>query len=88
MGKMSRDKGARSERSLVHLLRDFYGYDVRRGDCFRGEADVIGLWGVWIEVKATQTELGMDTEEDKAIAEMLNSITIIEIVRSMFYINN
>ena len=54
MGKMSRNKGKRSELELVHLLRDFYGYEVRRGDCFRGEADVIGLPGIWIEVKNHQ----------------------------------
>lgn len=52
MGKMSRNKGKRSELILVHFIRDFYGYEVRRGDCFRGEADVIGLPGIWIEVKA------------------------------------
>ena len=35
----------------MHVLRDFYGYDVRRGDCFRHESDVMGLPGVHIEVK-------------------------------------
>lgn len=54
MGKMSREKGKRSELDLVHYLRDFYGIDVRRGDCFRGEADVIGMPGIWIEVKNHQ----------------------------------
>lgn len=54
MGKMSRDKGKRSELELVHLLRDFYGYEVRRGDCFRHQPDIVGMWGIHIEVKNVQ----------------------------------
>ena len=50
-GRSARRKGADGERELVHILRDFYGYDVRRGDCFRHESDVVGLPGVHIEVK-------------------------------------
>lgn len=54
MGKMSHSKGKRSELEIVHLLRDFYGYEVRRGDCFRGQPDVMGLPEIWIEVKNHQ----------------------------------
>lgn len=51
MGKMSRTKGARSEREAVHFIRDYYGYEVRRGDCFRHEPDIVGLEKIHIEVK-------------------------------------
>lgn len=51
MGKMSRAKGKRSELSAVHYIRDYYGYVVRRGDCFRHEPDIVGLDGIHIEVK-------------------------------------
>ena len=53
-GKSSREKGARSERELVHILRDQYGYDVRRGYVFHGEPDVVGLDGIHVEVKAVE----------------------------------
>lgn len=54
-GKGSRDKGARGENQLVHMLRDFYGYkEVRRGRCYYGEADIVGLDGVHIEVKRVE----------------------------------
>lgn len=53
-GKSARDKGARYELELVHILRDFYGYPVRRGYVFQHESDVIGLQGVHCEVKAVE----------------------------------
>lgn len=53
-GKSARDKGARYELELVHILRDFYGYPVRRGYVFQHESDVIGLYGVHIECKAVE----------------------------------
>lgn len=53
-GKSARDKGARYELELVHILRDFYGYPVRRGYVFQHESDVIGLQGVHIECKAVE----------------------------------
>lgn len=49
----SRAKGARFERTLARLLRE-YGYDCRRGQQYsgaNGDADVIGLPGVHIEAK-------------------------------------
>lgn len=57
MGKPSRDKGKRGEREIAGLLRD-YGYDARRGVQYHGGADspdVVGLPGVHIEVKRTET---------------------------------
>lgn len=53
-GRGSKAKGKNGELELMHILRDTYGYKVRRGDCFRGESDVIGLEGVHIEVKRVE----------------------------------
>lgn len=53
-GKASREKGKRRELELVHILRDQYGYNVRRGYVFQHEPDVIGLEGIHIEVKAVE----------------------------------
>lgn len=53
----SRAKGARFERKLAGLLRDF-GYDnARRGQQYsgaNGDADVVGLPGIHIEAKAVE----------------------------------
>lgn len=52
----SRQKGARFERRLAGILRD-YGYDCRRGQQYsgaNGDADVIGLPGIHIEAKAVE----------------------------------
>lgn len=49
----SRQKGARFERSLAKMLRE-YGFEARRGQQFsgaNGDADVIGLPGIHIEAK-------------------------------------
>lgn len=49
----SRSKGARGEREVAKILRD-YGYDCRRGQQYsgaNGDADVVGLPGIHIEVK-------------------------------------
>ena len=56
MGKASRDKGKRGERELASILRD-YGYDARRGQQYcgtHGDADVIGIPGIHIEVKRVE----------------------------------
>lgn len=52
----SKNKGARGERELASLLRK-YGYDTRRGQQYcgaNGDADVVGLPGVHIEVKRVE----------------------------------
>lgn len=52
----SRAKGARFERTLAGMLRD-YGYDCRRGQQYsgaNGDADVVGLPGIHIEAKAVE----------------------------------
>lgn len=56
MGKSQREKGKRGERELARRLRE-YGYDARRGQQYcgiSGDADVIGLPGIHIEVKRTE----------------------------------
>lgn len=52
----SRDKGARGERELSKVLKE-YGYDCRRGQQFsgaNGDADVVGLPGIHIECKRVE----------------------------------
>ena len=52
----SRQKGARGERELAGILRD-YGFDSRRGQQYcglNGDADVIGLPGIHIECKRVE----------------------------------
>ena len=53
-GKAARNKGARYELELAHILRDYYGYPVRRGYVFQNESDLVGLRGVHCEVKAVE----------------------------------
>ena len=54
MGKASRDKGARFERSLDSKFRE-YGYDARRTAQYCGKtgdaSDVVGLPGIHVEAK-------------------------------------
>lgn len=52
----SRQKGARGERELAHLLRE-YGCDTRRGQQYcgaNGDADVVGIPGLHIEAKRVE----------------------------------
>ena len=52
----SKDKGARGERELANKLKE-YGYECRRGQQYcgaNGDADVVGLDGIHIEVKRTE----------------------------------
>ena len=52
----SREKGARGERELAAILRDF-GYEARRGQQYsgaNGDADVVGLPGIHIECKRVE----------------------------------
>lgn len=53
----SRQKGKRGELELAHILKTSYGYEARRGQQYcgaNGDADVVGLPGVHIEVKRTE----------------------------------
>lgn len=52
----SRQKGKRGELEVAHILQK-YGYDARRGQQYcgtSGDADVVGLPGYHIEVKAVE----------------------------------
>ena len=56
-GRMSRNKGKRGEREVAQLLRD-HGIPARRGVQYAGgndSPDVVGLDGVHIEVKRSET---------------------------------
>jgi len=55
-GKYSRNKGKSGERELAAKLRE-HGFEARRGQQYcgaNGDADVIGLDGIHIEVKRTE----------------------------------
>lgn len=56
MSKFSRDKGKRGEREVALILRE-HGFEARRGQQYcgaNGDADVIGIPGLHIEVKRTE----------------------------------
>lgn len=68
MGKMSQRKGAAGERELAHILRDTYGYEVKRGSVFHGESDMVGLPGIHPEVKRVE-HLNIHAAVEQAKAE-------------------
>lgn len=56
MSKFSRDKGKRGEREVALILRE-HGFEARRGQQYcgaNGDADVVGIPGLHIEVKRTE----------------------------------
>lgn len=78
-GKSARDKGARYELELMHILRDFYGYPVKRGYVFQHESDVIGLQGVHIECKAVE-RLNIRKAYKQAVEEALERADGVPVV--------
>lgn len=66
MGRMSRDKGAVAERELWHILNDVYGFETRRGDCFRGQNDLVNIVSIHPEVKRVE-ELKLTTWLKQAV---------------------
>lgn len=50
-GKSNKRRGADAERRLAAIIRDQYGYDVRRGYASANMPDLIGLDGIHIEAK-------------------------------------
>ena len=57
MGKTSRNKGKEGEREVARILRE-KGYDASRGVQYHGgpdSPDVVGLPGVHLEVKRTES---------------------------------
>lgn len=66
-GRSAKRKGANGERELVHELAK-YGYETKRGDCFRHESDVMGLPGIHIEVKRVE-RLNVSAAFNQAVNE-------------------
>lgn len=54
MGKSSQRKGANGERELANLIRDTWGYEVKRGQVFNHQSDMVGLKGIHPEVKRVE----------------------------------
>lgn len=67
-GRSSRRKGADGERELANLLRDQWGYEVKRGQCFNHQSDLIGLEGIHPEVKRVEA-LNIHKAMEQAILE-------------------
>lgn len=68
----SRNKGAAGERELAAKLRE-YGYDCRRGQQYcgaNGDADVVGLPGVHIEVKRVE-KLNLYNAMEQAVSDAI-----------------
>lgn len=66
----SRDKGKRGELEAAHLLNK-YGYDARRGQQFsgaNGDADVVGLPGIHLEVKRVE-RLNINDALDQSVRD-------------------
>ena len=66
----SRTKGKRGELEAAHLLQK-HGYDARRGQQFsgaNGDADVVGLPGIHIEVKRVE-KLNIENAVEQAIRD-------------------
>lgn len=68
MSSRSQRKGANGERELAHLLRNQYGYEVRRGSVFWGESDMVGLSGIHPEVKRVE-KLNIHAAVTQAVQE-------------------
>lgn len=68
MGKTSQRKGAVGERELANILRDVYGYEVKRGSVFLHQSDMIGLMGIHPEVKRVE-HLNIHTAMEQAKEE-------------------
>lgn len=67
MGAMSRNKGKRGELEIAHILQE-HGYPARRSVQFngwQGEADVIGVEGLHIEVKRVE-KLNVETAMEQS----------------------
>lgn len=68
MGKTSQRKGAVGERELANILRDVYGYEVKRGSVFLHQSDMVGLMGIHPEVKRVE-HLNIHTAMEQAKKE-------------------
>lgn len=68
MGKMSQRKGRSGEYELANILRDVYGYEVKRGSVFLHQSDMVGLMGIHPEVKRVE-HLNIHTAMEQAKKE-------------------
>ena len=66
----SRDKGKRGELEVAHLLKE-HGFDARRGQQFsgaNGDADVVGLPGLHLEIKRVE-KLNIENAVEQSIRD-------------------
>lgn len=66
----SREKGKRGELEVAKVLRE-YGYNTRRGVQYcgaNGDADVVGLPGVHLEIKRTE-RLNLDKAMEQSVRD-------------------
>lgn len=66
----SRDKGKRGELEFAHKLQE-YGYNTRRGQQFsgkNGDADVVGLHGIHLEVKRVE-KLNIEAAMEQSVRD-------------------
>lgn len=69
MGRSSQRKGANGERELANRFKE-YGFEVRRGQVFNHESDMIGLKGIHPEVKRVE-KLNVWAAMEQAVTESL-----------------
>lgn len=50
-GKGSQRKGKRFEQDVARILTELTGREVRRGQVFNGEPDIVGVPGIHVECK-------------------------------------
>ena len=67
MGRSAQRKGANGERELANVLKE-YGFEVRRGQVFNHESDMVGLDKIHPEVKRVE-KLNVVTAMKQAIQE-------------------
>ena len=70
MGKASREKGKRGELEVAHIMQS-YGYDAKRGQQYcgmQGDADVVGVPGLHLEIKRVKT-LRLDDAMEQSIRD-------------------
>lgn len=67
MGKSAQRKGADGERELANYLKE-QGFEVRRGQVFNHESDMVGLKGIHPEVKRVE-KLNVPAAVRQAITE-------------------
>ena len=78
MAMNSREKGARGERELAAVLRE-YGFEAERGQQFKGgpdSPDVKGLDGIHIECKRVES-LNIDKAMEQAIRDAGDNIPAV-----------